>query len=949
MYAQAQPIYTILDAKSGLISNTVYDMKVVSNGMLYIAHSKGLSSFDGTRFINYYNKSFPFQSVSNILQTENGSIWCRSFDGSLFELICDTLVCENKVPAVNYYCYASTFHNNIIGMISDSVFIFDAEKRILQKKEIPVNISDEIPSDILFASTTRYYKKEQTLFCIVVDTHFNVYRQPINKNYSWHPIFNIYGNKPVRINTGFNKLLFAKFPVLSTIQQLNSYKNTVVNNIVLDDSLLWVCTTSGVYKIRYEHAGIKPVHLLKEYNISYTCKDREGNYYYSTIGNGIITIPSHDLESMPNTDQSNNAFAKYKNHLYIGSRSGEIFSYDITNNTVRKIYTPDKKKSVEYIYYDTINQALVASSNQFMLIKDNTAIKDRFIVKDIDYLDSNVLMVTNAGLFFIKSSNDKRIENTLSLKKKVSEVKNLYTTSLYQDDKVYAVSADKNTGQLAVLSFKGLSILDYKNGTIKRVATPSNVVCDILWHQGRLYVATKDKGLFVYHNNTCRPVTDTAGYTVDDFILKLYCYNDELWIHTEKGIYLYLHNKLSVYNNSVGLPIDQVREIIVSSDKIYANTGTDIISFSKTGSMKNTVLPAIIVNSITNASGEKSVKRPFEISFRENSINIDFSLIAFGNAVNTHLAYSINDNHIVHLPNQARNINLDNLAPDNYTVTLIPVVYNKLIYEQSQKIIFSVNPPFWKTVWFMVLLVLFFSLLVWQIMQVVIRNQRKEFALKKARLQLESQLDKSILSSIKSQMNPHFIFNALNTIQSYIYMNDKNSASIYISKFSDLTRSVLEMSTKDTISIDEEINSLNLYLELEKMRFEDSFHYQVNVDKQLNKELIRMPSMLVQPYVENAIKHGLLHKKNNRELNIFFQKENSLLRIIIDDNGIGRKRSAELNSFRHLKHNSFAMNANKKRIEILQNTFKDIQLEIIDKHTEMGEAKGTRVIISFPL
>ena len=185
-----------------------------------------------------------------------------------------------------------------------------------------------------------------------------------------------------------------------------------------------------------------------------------------------------------------------------------------------------------------------------------------------------------------------------------------------------------------------------------------------------------------------------------------------------------------------------------------------------------------------------------------------------------------------------------------------------------------------------------------------------------------------MLSSIKAQMNPHFLFNALNTIQSYIYLNDKESAIMYTSKFSDLTRNILEMSTKDTITLDEEIKSLTLYLELEKMRFEDTFNYEVNIDRELNRDYIKIPSMLVQPYVENAIKHGLLHKKNNRVLKLTFKKENNLVVIIIDDNGIGRKRSQELNKIKNRMHQSFAMEANKKRLEILKNNFEFIHFSV---------------------
>lgn len=180
-------------------------------------------------------------------------------------------------------------------------------------------------------------------------------------------------------------------------------------------------------------------------------------------------------------------------------------------------------------------------------------------------------------------------------------------------------------------------------------------------------------------------------------------------------------------------------------------------------------------------------------------------------------------------------------------------------------------------------------------------------------------------------------------------MNDKYNASIFISKFSDLTRSILDLSNKENISIEEEIKSLTLYLDLEKMRFEESFDYKIIVDKNINLNYVKIPTMLIQPYVENAIKHGLLHKKTDRRLIIKFEKEENKLIISIDDNGIGRVRSRELNKIKYKKHQSFAMEANSKRLEILKNKFNDISFHVIDKYSPLEEPIGTLVNITLPI
>jgi LytS/YehU family sensor histidine kinase len=240
------------------------------------------------------------------------------------------------------------------------------------------------------------------------------------------------------------------------------------------------------------------------------------------------------------------------------------------------------------------------------------------------------------------------------------------------------------------------------------------------------------------------------------------------------------------------------------------------------------------------------------------------------------------------------------------------------------------------------------------IIYLLVKNEFKKQRIKQQfeteKNKLEKELQQSTLASIKSQMNPHFLFNALNTIQSYIYQNDKQNASQYLGKFSELTRMILEMSNREKVSLTEEIKALKLYLELEQLRFEEKLKHEIVVAKTVDEEMIHIPSMLIQPYVENAIKHGLLHKKDNWLLHILFERKENTLVVTVDDNGIGRKRSQELQKLKLKQHQSFAMSANEKRLNILNKGLeKPIALQIIDKTNDSGEACGTTVILNIPI
>ncbi|WP_298777485.1 histidine kinase [uncultured Polaribacter sp.] len=219
------------------------------------------------------------------------------------------------------------------------------------------------------------------------------------------------------------------------------------------------------------------------------------------------------------------------------------------------------------------------------------------------------------------------------------------------------------------------------------------------------------------------------------------------------------------------------------------------------------------------------------------------------------------------------------------------------------------------------------------------------------RLEVEKLYNDSELKVLKSQMNPHFIFNALNSIQDYIILNEKKLARQYLIKFSKLIRIYLEQSQKSVISLSEEIKALTLYLELEKDRFNDDFTFNVSIDDTLDLDNVSIPSLFLQPYVENALKHGLLHKKDNKRLSISFQKETSfnLLICTIKDNGIGREASLEINKKRNRFHNSFATSANQKRIDLLnQINANFLNLEINDLF-ENEIASGTEVVVKISL
>ena len=204
--------------------------------------------------------------------------------------------------------------------------------------------------------------------------------------------------------------------------------------------------------------------------------------------------------------------------------------------------------------------------------------------------------------------------------------------------------------------------------------------------------------------------------------------------------------------------------------------------------------------------------------------------------------------------------------------------------------------------------------------------------------------------SLRAQMNPHFLFNSLNSINRFILQNNKSQASEYLTKFSKLVRFILQNSEAELIPLDNEIESLKLYLELEVLRFEYHFEYKISVDENIETDVTKVPPLIIQPYVENAIWHGLMHKEEIGQLDIELSQENKFLFIRITDNGIGRKKAAELLSKSATRHKSMGLKITEQRIAVMhRSSEKKPSITINDLVNPDGSAAGTEVIMQIPL
>ena len=256
----------------------------------------------------------------------------------------------------------------------------------------------------------------------------------------------------------------------------------------------------------------------------------------------------------------------------------------------------------------------------------------------------------------------------------------------------------------------------------------------------------------------------------------------------------------------------------------------------------------------------------------------------------------------------------------------------KLSDENSkQKLIILKNRYFSYSLFILIIIILLFGILLFRNNK--IKNRQKT-------LELEQKL-------FRSQMNPHFIFNSLASIQTFIIKNKAIEAGAYLSDFAKLMRHVIENSKEEYISLEQEIETMKYYLQMQKLRFEYHFSYTFEIDKSLETEYVLIPPMLTQPFIENALEHAFSKNKNENNLYIRYTRQNGFLKVEVEDNGIGRKKAL---STKKSKHKSFALSLTKSRLENLNRKKKNkINFEIIDLVSDTGNPSGTKVKFNIPL
>lgn len=337
----------------------------------------------------------------------------------------------------------------------------------------------------------------------------------------------------------------------------------------------------------------------------------------------------------------------------------------------------------------------------------------------------------------------------------------------------------------------------------------------------------------------------------------------------------------------------------------------------------------------------------------KNSISFNYDVLKFINAENIRFVYTLqNGKRIDTKETRERKLEFQNLKSGKYIFKIHAFSDRGNIVSSEIKVRFIIKQAFWKNGWIILSFTLLIILLTWRILHHRTRRIKQK---ERKRIELAEKITEFEIKALRAQMNPHFIFNAINSIQNYMLSNDVDAALNYLSDFAKLIRITLENVSKKMVSIEEELNYIKYYLRLEQMRFDKKFDTQINIANDVDSNKLLIPPMILQPYIENAIKHGLINKDDEGvlkiELFIISNKSEQFLHCIIEDNGVGRIKSEELTKGIKKSHTSKSTYITNERLSLLNQTNhrKGYRVETTDLYDENKNPAGTRVEIIFPI
>lgn len=956
VYTQEPIRYT---TKEGLPTNHVYDMQEDADGFMWFATKQGLVKFDGETFKTATIKDGLHNNDTWKLDLDNqGRLWYFSKSAYQGYIIKDHIykfsTKEKTVLTPRFFSKSK-----------DNYWFYSDGFKTIQNNEI-VNVELNANSLDIFQKeiSETYFNNEKdkiSLFCnpenkeivqiesgkkvlIIYDWNFNKKRsiklsKPINLNSTNNFIenglmynqigFSAFKKGVLFIDFKENKTKFIEFKELFGVEKVIYFRCKVLNNE-------FQISIPGHLAIFDYQLSVKEKFSFSNQLGQHSYKDSRGHIWLTDISKGVSLIPNTKLKTTSYFEnlkvQKINAEAE---NLYVGINNKGIYSLNtITNNSNQLINFKVPHSEIYHIKKDRdANQMrIITATNSYNIVNQNlvrTEINNT-INSELDYY-------SKSGAKDIISFNNETYLIANGVFK--SNPKEKFSKRIASNAGLNVVETFNN--QLFFGASDGLFQL--QNDSLIKIQPNTNLldvsILTLLSEKENLLVGTNGRGVYLYNKNRISHLKNTDGFSVQEIIQK----ENSLWLATNKGVHqVELNNDdlesskiINSFYEADGLLQNNINDIYIKNDTLY--TATDIgISKINTKDILYQQKPKIYFKSKRDTLSFKNEAR--------DNIAITFGLHNYVNQEYVKYEYRLLPSQKKWTTTQTKNLNFSNLSPNLHElqVKAVDQHFNETIVSQYINIV----PKWWQTTTSKISFGLLGLLCFLGFIKLTKNKiQKKEEA--------KSQIDKKIagleLQALRSQMNPHFVHNSLNAIQYFIQRNEVELSEDYLVKFSKLVRTFFEYSRRQNISIRDEANLLENYLQIEKLRFEEKLNFEIKIDAQIDAEEQVIPSMILQPIIENSVNHGLFHKPEKGTICVHFKYIDKItFEVIVTDDGIGINKAKEIFKNSTKNYQSHSTSVLKERLELLQQSREwMINYTIIDLNEKDKTKEGTEVKIVF--
>lgn len=933
---------------------------------LYVHHGnqwKHLKSpIDNTEHsIGTYLNFFKYDSVENeiYLFSLNDFQIFNAHTYTFRRVKCD----EKFYKSVKYDCI---FEKNYGALISSSEGIFQLKNEELLTS---FNISE---SWALKSNTgTNFVYIDESSIGIINEERLNIFNIRTNIYVKYETPVSI----PIRkgILDKKNKRIYFQSALPLWYFDLSDYKYHILPNskniyecrdlLLSHDDKLWI-SSGAYYDLKSNHWHVIPYQEGKHNNaVQYwpsLFEDKEKNIWCGSLGFGsnVQFYSSQKVYNLPhNKDQFYEPLSNLviKDKLYVtNSYNGYLTSIDLIN---LKIETFGSKKIslLLNLVNNEKHQRIFCSDFQNIYEVDTKSknLSTIFTLNKNSKIDIHFLQSIDDLLIF---GDNEKIYTYDFIKKELLE-------HLMKGNDIgvfHKAVIDKNRGLLYLTGNKSVAMFDLvkkvfikaSENTLLSQLQKIPSTYEIAVAKDKLWITSLTNGLFLcdLKNANLKNYNKESHLLTSNFLNHIVVLDDFLYLGTLESLNVFDTKKEKVIqklDRQSGFNRDDTTYDLYADEKyiIKFNFGNiDILNKNEYDNINyygDLYFNEINIDHIPKLSIPIKNDTSFVFSETESNIEIEFGINVYDNFNYHNFDYRLLGFDTSWVSTFDRKVNFNNLEPGEYTFEVKGTLFNGDSLPHSRKLHLKIKPLFYKTAWFIALCIFGISAILFTFYRTKLAKVKSEMKLKN---KYEKQISELEMKALRAQMNPHFIFNSLNSIQRFIFEKDEYAASQYLTKFSRLIRLILDQSNQDVISISNEIEMLRYYIEMELLRFSNKFTYELKKDERINEETM-IPSMVIQPHIENAIWHGLMHKEGDCKLKVDFQyMDESAMKIIIYDNGIGRKSAAELKSKQVLKKKSYGSKISEDRINNFNKLHNiNTNLRTLDLEDEHGNATGTQV------